>query len=260
MHTKTTTHAGELDTRSLRPFVGVALPVGWVLLSIPLVTDLPVEPFVLATLLFGLVTPALVLTRRDRRTSIRALLRDCWRTPRPLLVLPALLVIPVITWAVAGPDGSDVDGGVVVGLAVNIVSSVLIVNLWEEMAWAGFVQRRAALRWGAVGGAVATAAMFTGIHLPLAFYGAEDASDVLVNVGAMVVSGIGMRFLIAAFDHWGRGSILVLGVLHASFNATGSFLHDEDDWVRYVVTLALGAAAVSIPSVRRGQVLQEVGR
>ena len=199
----TTTPTRRLDTRALLPFVAVALPVGWVLLSIPLVADLPIEPFVLATLLLGLVAPALLLTRRDPATSIRALLHDCWRVPRPLVLLPALLVIPVTTWAVAGPNGSDVDGGVIAGLTVNIVSSVLIVNVWEEMAWAGFVQRRAALRWGVIGGAVATAAMFTGIHLPLAFYGADDTSDVLVNVAAMVVEGIGMRFLIAAFDHGG---------------------------------------------------------
>jgi membrane protease YdiL (CAAX protease family) len=258
MTTMTTTPTRGLDTRALVPFVAVALPVGWVLLSVPLVADLPIEPFVLATLL-GLVAPALLLTRRDPATSIRALLHDCWRLPRPLVLLPALLVIPVTTWAVAGPNGSDVDGGVIAGLTVNIVSSVLIVNVWEEMAWAGFVQRRAALRWGVVGGAVATAAMFTGIHLPLAFYGADDTSDVLVNVAAMVVAGIGMRFLIAAFDQWGRGSILVLGVLHASFNATGNFLHDDVDWIRYVVTLGLGAAAITIPSVRK-PVSKELGR
>ena len=256
----TTTPIRGLDTRALVPFVAVALPVGWVLLSIPLVADLPVEPFVLATLLFGLVAPALVLTRRDPGTTIHALLRDCWRVPRPLVLLPALLTIPVTTWAVPGPNGSDVDGGVMTGLTVNIVSSVLIVNLWEEMAWAGFVQRRAALRWGVVGGAVATAALFAGIHLPLAFYGAAGASDVLVNVAAMVTAGIGMRFLIAAFDHWGGGSILVLAVLHASFNATGDLLHDDYDWVRYVVTLGLGVAAITIPSVRRRPVSEELSR
>ena len=76
----------------------------------------------------------------------------------------------------------------------------------------------------------------------------------------LVAAGIGMRFLIAAFDQWGGGSILVLGVLHASFNATGNFLHDDYDWVRYVVTLGLGAAAITIPSVRRGAVSEELSR
>ena len=66
------------DSADLRPlllFLGVAVPVGWVLLSIPLVTDLPLSPFVLATLYLGLVLPAVVLTRRDPDASVRSLLR-----------------------------------------------------------------------------------------------------------------------------------------------------------------------------------------
>ena len=46
-------------------FGTVALPAGWVLLSIPLVVDVPLAPFILATLYFGLVAPALLLTRHD---------------------------------------------------------------------------------------------------------------------------------------------------------------------------------------------------
>lgn len=248
--TTTSTRAG-LDARPLLPFVGVALPTGWLLLSVPLMTGLPLEPFVLGTLLFGLVVPALVLTRRDPGTSIRALLLDCVRLPRPWLLLPALLAIPVTSWAIAGPDGSDVTTDVITGLAVTVATSVLIVNLWEEMAWAGFVQRRAAARWGVVGGAVVTALLFTGIHLPLAFYGADGVGGVLVNVGVMIASGIGLRLLVAAFDRWGRGSILVLAVLHASFNATGNLLADDHAWVRYVVTVGLGVAAVVVLSVHR---------
>ena len=59
----TTTPTRGLDTRASRALPSpVALPVGWVLLSISLVADLPIEPFVLATLLLGLVAPALLLT------------------------------------------------------------------------------------------------------------------------------------------------------------------------------------------------------
>lgn len=36
----------------------VAVPVGWVMLAIPLLTDLPDEPFVLATRFLGLMAPA----------------------------------------------------------------------------------------------------------------------------------------------------------------------------------------------------------
>ena len=53
--------------------------------------------------------------------------------------------------------------------------------------------------------------MFIGVHLPLSLYGADGAGDIAYNVGAMVVSGIGMRLLIGAFDTWGHRSILALG-------------------------------------------------
>jgi membrane protease YdiL (CAAX protease family) len=235
------------DLRPLVTFVATALPVGWVLLSIPLFVDLPLAPFVLGTLYLGLVLPTVLLTRRDPGASMRQLLRDTLRLPRPAwLLVPAALVIPAATSAVGALFGRTVelDSGFMVNLALaNVLSSVLIVNLWEEMAWAGFVQRRLVARWGFGGGAVATALLFTGIHLPLSLYGADGVGDVAHNVGVMVASGIGMRLLIGAFDTWGHRSILTLGIIHATFNASSELVDSGSDWIRYVVTLGLGLLA-----------------
>lgn len=98
----------------------------------------------------------------------------------------------------------------------NVLLSLVVVNLWEEMVWAGFVQRRATVRWGYLAGSVVTALLFT---------------------------GIGMRLLIGAFDVWGRGSILALALIHATFNASSELVEADADWVRYVVTFALGLTA-----------------
>lgn len=238
------------ENRDLRPllvFTSIALPVGWVLLSIPLVVDVPVEPFVLGTLLLGLVLPALWLTRRDPDASAKQLLRDTIRLPRPWwLLVPAALVIPVATVGVAALLGhaSELSGTFLLNLALaNVLSNLLIVNLWEEMAWAGFFQRRAAARWGYAGGAVVTALMFTGIHLPLSLYETDGAGDVVFNIAVMIGSAIGLRLLIGAFDAWGRGSILSLGLIHASFNASFELIDASVDWIRYVVILVLGLAA-----------------
>jgi hypothetical protein len=62
----------------------------------------------------------------------------------------------------------------------------------------------------------------------------------------MVVAGIGLRLLIGAFDRWGRGSILALGLLHATFNASAELVGADSDWIRYVVTLALGLATLTL--------------
>ena len=235
------------DLRPLARFVAAALPVGWVLLGLPLVVDVPIEPFVLGTLLLGLVTPAVLLTRRDPNASVRELVRDTIRLPRPRwLLLPGAMAIPVSTYAVGAALGRSVelDGGFVLSLALaNVLSSVLIVNLWEEMVWAGFVQRRLTARWGFLAGALATALLFTGIHLPLSLYHAHGVGDVSYNILVMVVSGVGMRLLIGAFDTWGHRSILVLGVIHATFNASSELVGPGSDWIRYLVTLALGLLA-----------------
>jgi membrane protease YdiL (CAAX protease family) len=241
---------GTPDDPELRPliwFVVAALPVGWVLLSVPLVLDAPLAPFVLGTLYLGLVLPTVLLTRRDPHTSMRQLLRDTVRLPRPAwLLVPAGLAIPTTTYGLGAVLGhsADVTIGFVVNLAVaNVLSSVLIVNLWEEMAWAGFVQRRLGARWGFAIGAMATAVLFTGIHLPLSLYGAEDLGDVGHNIAVMLGAGAGMRLLIGAFDTWGQRSILALAFIHATFNASSELLDDGSDWVRYTATLALGLLA-----------------
>jgi membrane protease YdiL (CAAX protease family) len=235
------------DLRPLVTFVATALPVGWVLLSIPLFVDLPLAPFVLGTLYLGLVLPTVLVTRRDPGASMRQLLRDTLRLPQPAwLLVPAGLVIPAATYAVGTLLGRSIelDSRFVVNLALaNVLSSILIVNLWEEMAWAGFVQRRLVARWGFPAGAVATALLFTSIHLPLSLYSADGVGDVAYNIGVMVASGIGMRLLIGAFDTWGHRSILALGIIHATFNASSQLVDSGSDWIRYLVTLSSGLLA-----------------
>jgi membrane protease YdiL (CAAX protease family) len=239
-------------TTQLRPllvFAAIAVPSGWFFLSIPLLLDLPDAPFVLATLLLGLVLPALVLSRQDPATSARELLRSTFRRPRPVGVLvPALAVVPALTWVGARLAGAEqpLDTDLLVDLAVNIGSSLLIVNLWEEMAWTGFFQRRAMARWGTIAGSLVTAALFVGIHLPLAFHG-----NPLVGLAALVVSGIGMRFLVAGVWSWSARSTIAVAVLHASFNAAADVVDADHDWIRYVVTLTLGLLVLAALLSRR---------
>jgi len=240
--------------RSLLKFSAVALPAGWVFLSVPLFTGWPVEPFVLATLFLGMVPAALVLTQSGKHTTVRNLLRDCVRLPHPVAwLVPATLLIPVGTLlgaSVAG-GGEQLSPGLLLDLAVNVVSSILIVNLWEEMVWAGFIQRTAARAYGFARGALLTAALFVAIHLPLAFYGAAGAADLGYNLAVMMAAGVGMRLLVGALDVWGRGSILAVAVLHASFNATSGLVDSDHDWIRYAVTLAFGLLVLLAPGLRR---------
>ena len=265
----TSTHSPLTDRTTQRPgrvllkFTAVALPAGWVFLSVPLLTGWPVEPFVLATLFLGMVPAALLLTRHGRQGTVRGLLRDCARLPRPVAwLIPATLLIPVATRlgaSVAG-GGEQLTPNLVMDLTVNVVSSVLIVNLWEEMVWAGFVQRTASRAYGFVRSALLTAALFVAIHLPLAFYGIDGVAELGYNLAAMVAAGVGMRLLVGALDVWGRGSILAVAVLHASFNASSDLVDPSDDWIRYAVTLGFGLTVLLAPGLRSSHAGTEVLR
>ena len=221
----TTTPTRGLDTRALVPFVAVALPVGWVLLSIPLVADLPDR-----ALRAGHPAPR---PRRPRPAPDPS--RPRHHHPR---AAPRLLARAAPAGAAAGPLGHprhDLGRGRPERLRRRrrchrpgspSTSSPASSSSTSGRRWCGPDSSRGAppRACGFVRGAVLTAALFAGIHLPLAFYGVDGAADVLVNVAIMVAAGIGMRLLIGALDLWGRGSILAVAVLHASFNATGDLV------------------------------------
>ena len=47
----------------------------------------------------------------------------------------------------------------------------LLINLWEETAWAGFAQSRLMARHGLMVGSLLTAVPFAAIHIPMQFWG-----------------------------------------------------------------------------------------
>ena len=241
------------DPAALRPlitFAAVALPLGWLLLTPPVVLGLPMEPFVLAVNFLGLLAPALLLTwRRAGRAGVRALLRDAVRPPRPVgWIVAAAFALPVTVWTAASAvsGAQPLTGSLVTDFLINLVSAALIINIWEETAWTGFVQRRAMARWGTVNGSLATVVLFAGIHAPLAFQGASSVRDVAHGFVILFGTGIGLRLLVAAVDAWSAGSLLTIGILHSAFNATGDVLQPGYDWIRLVVTVAIGIAAVAV--------------
>jgi len=94
--------------------------------------------------------------------------------------------------------------------------------------------------------AAVTAALFAGIHLPLAFAGADDATDVITGVGVLLATGIGLRLIIAGLDRWSGGSLLTVGILHGSFNVTPDLIDPAFDWLRYTAAVVLGFVVIGI--------------
>lgn len=251
------------DLRPLVVFAAVAVPTGWVLLSTYQVAGLPDAPFVLLTLVLGLLLPAVLLTRHDPAADGGRLLRDALRPSRPAsLTAPALLGIPVLTWLAAGPFGGQVplDAALLGGVALDVVGGLVVVNLWEELAWTGFFQRRAMARWGVVGGSLVTALLFAAIHLPLAFDGAEGPAQVLLGGAVLLTAGVGLRLLAAGIDAASGHSLLTVAVAHASFNASADLVAPDVDWIRYAATVLLGILAVRLAHPTRRRRVAAVGR
>lgn len=252
---------------SLRPlviFAAIAVPVGWLLLSAYQALGPPQEPFVLGVLILGLVVPALALTvRQHGGRGVRELLGDAIKLPRPLWWAPlAILGLPVLVWGSAFLVGGaqPMTAELLLNTAILFLTSALIINIWEEMVWTGFVQRRAMARWGLVGGSLVTALLFAAIHFPLAFDGAATPGQVGLGVGILVGTGIGLRLLIARMDVWSGRSLLTIGLLHGSFNATSALIDPAYDWVRLGVTIVLGVLVISLPGRLRRTRADERGR
>jgi membrane protease YdiL (CAAX protease family) len=105
-------------------------------------------------------------------------------------------------------------------LVAGLAGGTLLTNLWEEAAWTGFVRNRLMSRRGLLAGSVLTAVPFALIHGPGTFQNTPAAVAVF-HVGVLAVLASFLRYVIGAVFIDTRGSILAVGLVHASFNATG---------------------------------------
>lgn len=220
--------------RPLTVFLALVLGIGWPILALPGLAhnglipggDLPEEPFALATVLLVLLPAALWVTAAtDGRAGVRALLRRTvqWRFG-PGWYAAILLGLPVIATALGlltGGSLREVDWpAVLFNYAVlQVLPAVVIINLWEETAWAGFLQTRLEQRHGLIAAAMLTAVPFALVHVPLLFAADEP---VLAAAGVLLLVAVLHRLLFGLVLRGTAGSVLAVGLLHATFNATNN--------------------------------------
>lgn len=214
-----------------------------------------------ASILVFLVLAPIVVTRaiggdRSLRRLYAGLAR--WRIglPRWLFVLAA---IPAVGLGLALVSGTLVQPGhgwprVVLTYLAILVAGALTGNLWEETAWAGFVQSRLMDRHGLFAGSMLTAVPFAVIHLPLAFQnGLSDTTvrNVLITWGFLIALAPFMRYLIGMLLDDTGGSTLAAGCIHASFNATMALTIFHGSWQALVALVVLTVAMAGWRSRRR---------
>jgi membrane protease YdiL (CAAX protease family) len=115
-------------------------------------------------------------------------------------------------------------------------------SLWEETAWAGFVQTRLMARHGLLRGSMLAAVPFFLIHLPLAFesngWAGTSWNEALLDWGLLLVSLPFFRYLAGMLLVDTKGSVLAVAVMHASFNSSGAMAVVPGGW-QYVPALII---------------------
>jgi CAAX protease family protein len=139
--------------------------------------------------------------------------------------LPALtLGVAAVTGTLRTPPGGWAN--LLVPYLINVfLIGVLIGNVWEETAWAGFLQSRLMARHGLLIGSLLTAIPFFVIHIPLAFaangWKGTTWGDAAVDWALIALAAPFFRYLVGTQLIDTGGSVLAVGILHASFNASG---------------------------------------
>lgn len=140
----------------------------------------------------------------------------------------------------------------VLGLAIMTAPALILLNLWEETGWQGMVQRHFMGRHGLVKGSLLTAVPFAVVHIPLQIRGMSGLREALVTVGVLFLMAPAARYLVGRSDCATGGSLLAVGVLHASWNASGQLSVVDGD-LQYVIGLVIVAVVALVVDVVRSQ-------
>lgn len=258
MQIDTTPHHLQVPFRLFRRHVVTALIIGAALMAVPAVTDLPVEPFILAMVYGPLLGGAMFTAHRSGPGGLRQLFRGVlrWRIGWRYWAL-AVMVLPLTTVTVAAATGTLVvpaDGWLMTAagyLVATFLVGTLVVNLWEETAWQGLVQRHWTARFGLGRGALLTALPFAVTHLPLGFVGGATLDEALIASILVLVMAPPFRYLLGRTDQATGGSLLAVGVLHASFNASGALDVLVGGWQHVVGVVVVTGVTLLLDARRR---------
>lgn len=228
--------------RPLTLFFIIAFLLGWPMIGLPVALSIEIAPFILLFTLIGLLGNSILISHLiGGKKEVKKLLSGIrkWRIGLKYYLF-AIVLLPLTTILVASLFGGleSPESGLVTSalnyLFMTVVIGALLLNVWEETAWTGFVQKRLIQRHGLIKSSLISTIPFVGIHLPLLFqekgFTATAGSDIAVGVGVLLLTGVFFRYLAGMLYLATGGSILAVGLLHASFNASGSLSVVSSVW------------------------------
>jgi len=197
--------------------------------SLPAAIGLDVEKAsALLMVLFALFPAALIVSALEGgRPAVVALLRRMciWRVGAGWWAL-VLVAIPATTVALALLMGDAFRAPTPAALVAELggfLAGLLLVNLWEEASWTGFMQTRLARRHNVYVAAALTGIPFAAIHLPLQFVsGTPSAVALAVQFAVLVVVAAVVRSYFGLVLRGAANSLLAVGVAHTIFNRSNN--------------------------------------
>jgi len=243
---------GIIRRHPVAAFSAIAIGLTWPAQIVSLANGWVLTPALLLELVVLLAGATFVAARESGRAGVRRLYAGAfrWRMGfgRAVLLVTAMPVLTVLVGVTTDTYRAPPDGwGSLLALYLfdTFVYGLLLANLWEETAWGGFVQSRLMARHGLLVGSLLSAVPFFVIHIPLAFQerGWEGTtwSQAAFNWTMLALIAPFFRYLAGTQLVDTGGSVLAIGLLHASFNASGSMAIVPGEWqyIPAVIVLTL---------------------
>jgi uncharacterized protein len=237
------------------------IPGGSLLDRLPVPPD---ETVGLMLTMFALLPSALFVTwAADGRPGVVSLFKRIarWRFDVAwwLAVLAGLPLLTVVATLILGGSLESIETKKLFWDQLRLLLiNFILVNLWEETAWAGVMQTRLERRHNIFVAAGLTAIPFGFIHLPLAFLSEITIASVLISLAAYIVLGLFLRPLVGVVLRGSRDSLLAAGLMHSVFNRTNndngiaaSLLNGELYRLGILIAVVVLIAALALLAGRR---------
>lgn len=241
--------------RPVLTFLLLMYPLAWALVAAGFVLHLPVELAVAVSTVVGILGPAVLVSYWiGGRAAVGRLFSGVlrWRVGVGWYVF-ALVAMPMFTIPVSVltgtlPSSSGGWAGMALAYLLALVVGAVFTNTWEEVAWAGFVQSRLTARHGLLVGAVLTGPLFALQHLPIIVANGGGLLAMLVLGAFLVVTAIFFRYILGAALVDTGGSLLIVGLVHASSDAAGAAF--GTGWQQLLACVPLALAVLAYRAVR----------
>jgi uncharacterized protein len=217
-----------LARRPVLAFLLMAYTIAWALQFVAFRFGLSFRLATAISVIFGLALPAFLVTAAvSGKAGILDLLGRVFRWRVGLRwYLIAILGLPVATLLVASaflgmaPLQALVENWPLffTVFVPELLLAVLLIQIFEETAWTGFVQDTLQGRHGPLLASIMVAPAFALFHLMSNFLEAGQIIMVLVQVAVQAVASIFLRVVIMwLYNSTGR-SVLIVALFHSSFN------------------------------------------